>query len=85
MRVEEELHKTMTKLGFKGRLMGSFKVHFTFLNGISVRFEGKYVPKLTLHYKKRIFEYESLEELLQNNLIKQEIRKQKLTKINKSL
>ena len=84
MKVEEELHKTMTELGFNGRLMGAFKVYFT-LNGISVRFEGKYVPKLTLHYKKRIFEYESLEKLLENNLIKQIIRKQKLTKINKSL
>lgn len=80
MKFEEELHKTMTNIGFKGRLLGPYKLHYT-LNGISVRFEGKYVPELTLHYKKTILELDSLEQLLENNIIKQEIRNQKLLKI----
>ena len=82
MKFEEELHRTMTKIGFRGRLLGPFKVHYT-LNGISVRFEGKYVPELTLHYKKTILEFDSIEEILENNIIKQEIRKQKLKTIMK--
>jgi hypothetical protein len=80
MKFEEELHRTMTKIGFKGRLLGPYKVHYT-LNGISVRFEGKYTPELTLHYKKTILDLDSIEAILENNLIKQEIRKQKLQKI----
>ena len=76
----ELLSGTMMGLGFRGRLMGPYKIHYT-RDGISVRYEGKYVPELTLHYKNKKYEFDDISELLEHHLIKQEIRKQKLQKI----